>query len=152
MSHYTHNKKKTVLVFCTVFLLFTSEILSGFSKTNIHVHTDSGNECLKYYTDVRDGQIYPIVKIGHCWWFAANINFITKKSKAFIQNTNYPAEWGRLYPFSEIGTVYPKGWSKPNLKPGMRNRDYIATPNRCKIKHFLSISAEKKFCYPLCLL
>jgi len=63
-------------------------------------------------TDPRDGETYPILKIGDQVWMVENLRFNAPGSKI---NPDYPSEkYGRLYDGKTAQTVCPDGWHLPS--------------------------------------
>ncbi len=100
------------------------------SSSIITVHVDS----LHRITDPRDGQVYPVVKIGSFWWMGRNLNIgkrvdpsVNLSDNGVIEKYVYPADDpdslnGGLYTWEEMmGEPYsegsqgicPPGWHVP---------------------------------------
>jgi len=75
---------------------------------------DNQTEIGRTFVDPRDGQTYPLVKLGDTYWFARNLNYFSIKSDCFNDEIVSCGEWGRLYPIAEFRTVCPDGWRVPN--------------------------------------
>jgi uncharacterized protein (TIGR02145 family) len=85
-----------------------------------------GNECMVVYeyqiktyefiTDVRDENVYPIVKIGDDWWMAKNLNYRIDEAY-FLDNDSlkYASQYGRLYNYPVSSEVCPSGWHLPTV-------------------------------------
>ncbi|MBL7941570.1 MAG: hypothetical protein JNM00_02330 [Flavobacteriales bacterium] len=67
------------------------------------------------FTDPRDLQQYPIVKIEGKEWFASNLNWESPQSECFEDDSIACGDWGRVYPIAEMRNVCPTGWRTPNL-------------------------------------
>lgn len=78
------------------------------------IFTKESNEPKVLFKDPRDSQLYPIVKLEHSYWLASNLNYKSKKSECFEDDTIACGTWGRLYPIEEIREVCPEGWRLPN--------------------------------------
>lgn len=70
----------------------SSSFLNDFSSSSEKIDAVTGS-----MTDERDGQTYKIVKIGHLWWFAQNLNYETVDSHCYKDSAEYCAKYGRLY-------------------------------------------------------
>jgi uncharacterized protein (TIGR02145 family) len=62
---------------------------------------------IEYFTDVRDQQVYPVVKIGEQHWMAANLNFANAENSWQTPN-------GRLYSLDAAQKAVPEGWHIPS--------------------------------------
>lgn len=92
-------------------------------------------DSLHHFTDPRDGQVYPIVKLGSFWWMGRNLNVGKRIDPAFMQAHNgviekyvYPGDdpdslYGGLYTWAEMmdnssteGSqgICPPGWHVPS--------------------------------------
>lgn len=103
----------------------------AITSSRITVYVDS----LHRMTDPRDGQVYPIIKLGSYWWMGRNLNIGVPVDPSFEPSNNgviekfvYPAEDadslnGGLYTWPEImeyglieGSrgICPPGWHIPS--------------------------------------
>lgn len=62
-----------------------------------------------FFTDVRDGRKYKIVKIGTQTWMAENLNYNTSNSWC-----NQCETYGRLYTYDAAKGACPSGWHLPS--------------------------------------
>jgi uncharacterized protein (TIGR02145 family) len=62
------------------------------------------------WTDPRDQQTYPLVKIGDQIWMGRNFNFELEGSLA----TEKPEEYGRFYNWEQALAACPEGWRLPS--------------------------------------
>jgi uncharacterized protein (TIGR02145 family) len=68
---------------------YTNSALCSAAKSSpIHQFTSSPFTCGNNLTDIRDGKIYPTVKIGSQCWFAANLNYGNPVSSIQHQRDN----------------------------------------------------------------
>ena len=91
-------------------------ILTGivFTTCAAFLTLDQNSEVRKTFVDPRDGQTYPVVKLGNIYWFASNLNYNSIKSECYEDKQISCGEWGRLYPITEFRNVCPDGWRLPN--------------------------------------
>ncbi|MFA6127468.1 MAG: FISUMP domain-containing protein [Bacteroidales bacterium] len=103
----------------------------GVSSREFTIHIDS----LHHMTDPRDGQVYPVVKLGSYWWMARNLNIgqlivppQRQATNGQIEKYHYPAADpdglnGGLYSWAELteggnppgtGNICPPGWRIPS--------------------------------------
>jgi len=63
------------------------------------------------YIDKRDGNEYPLVKIGEYWWFGENLKFESTYSHCpNFNKKDKDCDYGNYYPFSELDIVCPNGF------------------------------------------
>jgi len=65
-------------------------------------------------TDIRDGQVYPVVQIGSQCWLQKNLNYETGVSWCYACNTSNCETYGRLYDWNTALMVCPSGWHLPS--------------------------------------
>ncbi len=88
--------------------------------------------------DTRDGQSYPVVKIGKQIWLAENFRYLPSKEKGdkydtscvYENNNDYLDKgYGRLYDWNTAMNIAPEGWRLPNNKDFEELRDFINKDN-----------------------
>ena len=114
-----------------IFIFFVGVLLSGVSfcscqtkirKSNINevsVSEKSSNQEMRLdslspteiFIDSRDGELYPIVKIGNQIWMAENLRYQAPGS--WLNPDNPSLAYGRLYDPFIAQSVCPTGWHLP---------------------------------------
>ena len=89
--------------------------------------------------DTRDGQSYPIVKIGKQIWLAENFRYLPSikdkgdlfdTSWVYENNTDYlDLHYGRLYDWNTAMNIAPEGWRLPNNQDFIELIDFIKKDN-----------------------
>jgi len=75
--------------------------------------------------DKRDKQQYNTVKINDQIWMSQNLNFKSKKSKVYKDDSTYAKKTGRLYSYEESKNVCPDGWHLPTNDEWVALFDYL---------------------------
>ena len=102
------------------------EVKDSFGAISLTVYTVKVDS-IQTMTDPRDGQVYPIVKLGSYWWFGRNLN-IGREGDRKIEKFTYPGSdpdslFGGLYTWSEAMAgdviegsrgICPPGWHIPS--------------------------------------
>lgn len=86
--------------------------------------------------DTRDGQSYPVVKIGNQIWLAENFRYLPSKEKgdkyckSMIPDNSYlDLQYGRLYDWNTALYISPEGWKLPSIEDFQELRDFIKKDN-----------------------
>ncbi len=64
--------------------------------------------------DERDGNIYKTVQIGNQVWMSENLNYKTKKSWCYNDDSLNCVKYGRLYSQKAAASSCPNGWHLPS--------------------------------------
>jgi uncharacterized protein (TIGR02145 family) len=84
-------------------LILLSCQIAGYSQTS---------DTIK---DIRDGNIYKIVKIGEGWWMAENLRFESDSGSWWCEDyPEYKKIFGCYYTFEVAKTACPAGWHLPS--------------------------------------
>lgn len=87
---------------CLLIIILSCRI-AGYSQTS---------DTIK---DIRDGNIYKIVKIDDNWWMAENLRFEAKSGCWWCEDyPKYKMIFGCYYTFEVAKTVCPAGWHLPS--------------------------------------
>ena len=88
--------------------------------------------------DVRDGQIYQVVRINNQIWLAENFRYLPSIEKGdlycnswvYKNNNDYlDLHYGRLYDWNTAMNIAPEGWKLPSDKDFQELRDFIFKDN-----------------------
>ena len=63
-----------------------------------------------YIIDTRDGQRYPIIKIGEDTWFGKNLNYTSEGSYCYDYDLENCKKYGHLYEWEAALKACPEGW------------------------------------------
>ncbi|MFK7781481.1 FISUMP domain-containing protein [Psychroserpens sp.] len=107
--------QKTLLV--ASFIIFSSFIVNEYVATNE----------TNYYSDVRDGNRYKIVKLNNLFWFQENLRYRTNSKKDTLISEN---NCGVFYLYEDIKKACPNGWRLPTEK---EVKDLIKAEKKGKI-------------------
>lgn len=87
----------------------TEGLISKYTKSIFVNNGGSGT-----FTDPRDRQIYSTVEIGDQTWFAENLNYVTKTSWTYDDDSVNGDIYGRLYNCDAALKACPSGWHLPS--------------------------------------
>jgi uncharacterized protein (TIGR02145 family) len=88
--------------------------------------------------DTRDGQSYPVVRIGNQIWTAENFRYLPSKEKGDLFDTSCVYDndvsyldkgYGRLYDWNTANHIAPEGWKLPSNEDFIELRDFIIKDN-----------------------
>jgi uncharacterized protein (TIGR02145 family) len=68
------------------------------------------------FTDSRDEQQYPIIKMGDLLWMAKNLNYKIGNSWCYDNENSNCEKYGRLYDLNTAEKACPCGWHLPSNK------------------------------------
>jgi len=86
--------------------------------------------------DTRDGQSYPVVKIGNQIWLAENFRYLPSiKDKGdlyeefWTPNGYLEKGYGRFYDWNTANNIAPDGWRLPSSEDFKELRDFVKEDN-----------------------
>jgi len=97
--------------------------------------------------DTRDGQSYPVVKIGKQIWLAENFRYLPSKDKGDLfdascvydnDNSYLEKGYGRLYDWNTAMSIAPEGWKLPSNEDHIELRDFIIKDNNLTVNEVSS--------------
>ena len=97
--------------------------------------------------DTRDGQSYPVVKIGNQIWLAENFRYLPSiekgdkycNSNVYENNNDYlDLHYGRLYDWNTANSIAPEGWNLPSKEDFQELINYIMLENRIPLTEISS--------------
>ena len=87
------------------------------------------------FTDSRDGQTYPTVKIGNQVWMAKNLNYATNSGSWCYDNQSSNCDiYGRLYDWNTAKQVCPRGWHLPSDEEWKTMEEFLSGSVGGKLK------------------
>ena len=80
--------------------------------------------------DMRDGQSYPVVKIGNQIWTAENFRYLPdiESQSNSLDNFDF-MRYGRLYDWFTAMSIAPEGWKLPSNEDFLELKDFIIKDN-----------------------
>lgn len=90
-------------------LLVTVLFAAGTAACGTHRRTAPAE-----FVDPRDGQIYPVVRIGVQAWLGRDLSFRTGDSHCYGDRSGECPPRGRLYPWVVSTRICPAGWHLPS--------------------------------------
>ena len=106
--------------------------------------------------DVRDGQSYPVVKIGKQIWLAENFRYLPSLEKGdpycnswVYDNDNKYLDkgYGRLYDWDTAMNIAPEGWRLPSNEDFEELKDFIIKDNKLNEEKNSCIDSRSIGCY-----
>ena len=123
--------KINVIVICTLFFYVSCD---DDKEDNTETIIEQCGES-STFTDVRDGKIYDIVKIGTQCWFAENLNYESEGSWCYNDNSNNcNNSYGRFYTWDDALISCPPGWHLPTNEEWEVLANFLGGVNLCGLK------------------
>lgn len=66
------------------------------------------------FTDKRDGKTYNTITCRYDTWMAENLDYKTKESWCYKEDSKNCSKYGRLYSYKSAKNVCPSGWHLPS--------------------------------------
>jgi uncharacterized protein (TIGR02145 family) len=87
-------------------------------------------EKVEDFTDSRDGQVYPVIRIGEQYWMGKNLNFnVSGKSFHYNDDDSNEETYGRLYLWDALSQAIPVGWHLPTDEEWKTLEDSLGMSN-----------------------
>ncbi|MDX9846633.1 MAG: FISUMP domain-containing protein [Tenuifilaceae bacterium] len=90
---------------------------------------------VEYFTDTRDGSIYPIGKIGNQWWLLENLNYHTSGTSGLPDSLLV----GKYYTWEDAKLSCPQGWHLPSDEEWIELERYIGVQ-----ENVLHVTSQKR--------
>ena len=100
------------------FIINDTSIIEKDTTPNLS-YNNTSTFVRKEFTDKRDQQNYPMVKINNRWWMGKNLNFETSESNCY-KDQNQCSELGRLYNWEDAKTCLL--YTSPSPRDRTRSR------------------------------
>ena len=98
----------------------------SYKKATIEPSNVSNGYSNETFVDPRDGQVYPIIRIGSQVWMQKNLNFRSRLHSWWYGHDSLEGNiYGRLYQWDTACKVCPSGWHLPSNKEWQQLIDFL---------------------------
>jgi uncharacterized protein (TIGR02145 family) len=102
----------------------------------------------EYFTDVRDGQKYKVIRVGNLLWLAENLNYEFDNCWCYNNDKENCKKYGKLYTWWSASKLIPRGWRLPTDRDWNELIDYFGGKDSMYIKFV--VNQDERFKIPYC--